>query len=251
MTISLSGFSYAPVHDCFFSKFRAITRLSPTYRQALRVSCDGEFRDFGMIDSLHDVTTEDARIAERESRSGNKLPKLAILRAFQGFILRRVHHLWTDGVDRGWYVRMAGFAVSRACHPPRLKARGRLLPSSAYPWLRETKAPFPIHALSSIRQYLDRKHKESRFYLRLPITDEIQRNRIHQAVMNLKAKSVIFDREAKVAYALDLPYLRVVQYLSLRGLANPDGAVHESDHRYTRYYASNNIDPRDNLYFGR
>ena len=47
--------------------------------------------------------------------------------------------------------------------------------------------------------------------------------------MAYKAKSVILNREVMVAQDLDIPYLRVVQMLSLWGPANPYGAFHASD----------------------
>jgi len=207
-----SSLSFVSVPKCFLSS-PARTGLTPSIRQALRVFVPGGVRDFGSIAASDDVEYEDAALALAEQKAGNDLPLLAILGVFQGIVLRRVSHLWTLGAERDRIVFEGMRAVHQAC---------RRVPDTP-------KLPFPMHVLSRVRFFLSFKHKSSMCRLYLSLSNENLRDRVHEAVMAYKAKSVILNREVMVAQDLDIPYLRVVQMLSLWGPANPYGAFHASD----------------------
>ena len=189
------------------------TGLAPSGRQALCVSHQGDCRDFSGLDDPRSISFEDAEWALLAKYHGNDMPMIAIINAFRDQILGRIDQLWTVHCDRAKLLKSSLKAVAFAMLPLN-RANG---PGTFY----ET-------AIQKVEEGLASTHENLIEGTYLSLHNEALRNVVHRRVNDLR---VARNRHPERAAALDLdiPYLRVVQLLSLAGPANPDGPMPASD----------------------
>jgi len=211
--ISFSS-SLIPVPTVLF-KSSLYTGLTVSMPQALSVSHDGIRRDFSRIDDPRSITFDDAEWANYARQQKNDLPMLAIFEAFHDQILGRVSQLWTVHCDRGPLVQSALIGVAWALLP----IHGRHSFDSFYDLAiaKIESRMASIHTATIEKTYLSRYHEKLR-------------NVVHNLVAALRIARCR-NPEFTAAYDLGIPYLRVVQLLSLAGAANPEGPMPASDPR--------------------
>lgn len=189
------------------------TGLADSRLKALTVSYLGVCRDFSRIDDPRSITFEDAQWANHARQHRNYLPTLAIINAFRDQILGRVSQLWTVHCDRGRLVRSSLIGIVRA-----------LLPING----QHSSGRFYDLAIAEIDRMLASSHKSVVEKAYLSQDHETLRNSVHGQVTALRLARCR-DPELATALNLEIPYLRVVQLLSLAGPATPDGPMPASD----------------------
>lgn len=197
--ISIS--SLTPIHP-YYVRSRLRSGLAPSSRSALIVSLDGITRDFSTFnDDPWAITWDHLLLAVHAKQKLNDLPMLAIVSAFRDQILGRLDHLWTVCLDQTPLTTTAtmGIAWSLFADPEGYSRK------SCFSGIME-----------QVKRFIAREHEKAVSKLSLSVTQEAARDCVHQMMMSVRRDGSATP-EVTVAKRLGVPYLRVVQLLSLAG----------------------------------
>lgn len=205
--------SLTPIHP-FYVHSRLRSGLASTSRSALIVSRNGVTVDFSTLnDDPWAITWDHLLLALHAKHELNDMPMLAIVSAFRDQILGQLDHLWTVCLDRTPLTTKATMGVAWCLF--------------AHPEGKSGKNCFSS-VLEQVKRLLAREHEKAVNKLHLSVAQEATRDCVHNMMISI-GQDGLANPEATVAKRVGIPFLRVVQLLSLAGPANLTGPMPASD----------------------